>query len=123
MVIVGILTVGSLEAVKTVKHLGKDRFTLVITDDPTIITPDATGQDTPDLDERASDRHVQGQCRPDRGLSKRRTIDPPELLWKFKTGEGEGSSPAVSDGTVYVGGSDRYSTHWMHKAARKNGSF
>ena len=34
--------------------------------------------------------------------------DEPELLWKFKTGLGEGSSPAVSNGIVYVGGSDWY---------------
>ena len=108
MVIVAAMTVGSLEAVKTVKHLGKDQFTLVITDDPTRITPDATGQDIRTSTSEPSTAMFRGNAARTGVYPSGGPIDPPELLWKFKTGEGEGSSPAVSDGTVYVGGSDRY---------------
>ena len=32
----------------------------------------------------------------------------PKLLWRFETGEGVGSLPAVADGVVYIGSYDRH---------------
>ena len=108
VVIVAALTVGSLKAVKTVKHLGKDQFTLVITDDPTIITPDTTGQDIQTSTSEPSTAMFRGNAARTGVYPSGGPIDPPELLWKFKTGAGEGSSPCRLRWHVYVAGSDRY---------------
>ncbi len=105
VVVIAAMTVGSLEAIK---HLGKDQSILVISDDPTGITPGSTGRDTQTSTSEPSAAMFGGNAARTGVYPGGGPTDQPELLWKFKTGGGEGSSPVVSDGVVYVGGGYEY---------------
>lgn len=101
VVIVVAITVGSLEASK---RLGNDHPIVRITDDTTAASLGGPAPVAPASESSAAMF---------RGNAARTGVYPsggptsmPEVLWKFKTGESEGSSPVVSDGVVYVAGSD-----------------
>jgi len=99
VVLVAAVTVGSLEAVK---HLGNDQPILVITDDTTGVSPGSTGQIAQSADDQPSAAMFRGNAARTGVYPSGGPTDLPELLWKFKTGEGEGTSPVVADGVVYV---------------------
>lgn len=105
VVLVAAITVGTLEAVK---YLGTDQPILVITDDTAGISPGSTGQTTQTAAGEASAAMERGNLErtgvyPDGGPTRLSGV-----LWKFWTGKSLRSSPAVLDGTVYVGVLPRY---------------
>jgi outer membrane protein assembly factor BamB len=101
VVIVAAIAVGSLEAVK---HLGKDQPIVVITDDTTGVSPGSTGQTTQSAPSGTAAAMFGGNAARTGVYPSGGPTERPDLLWKLKTGEGEGTSPVVSDGVVYVSG-------------------
>jgi outer membrane protein assembly factor BamB len=92
---------------EAVKHLGKDQPILVITDETTVTTEATTNTTRATAITAPTDTGaamVGGNAArtgvyPDGGPTER-----PDLLWKLKIGDWEGTSPVVSDGVVYVAG-------------------
>jgi len=104
VVIVAAIAVGTLEAVK---YLGKDQPILVITDETTV----TTGATTTTTQATTTTAPTDTGAAMVGGNAARTGVYPsggpterPDLLWKFKTGDWEGTSPVVADGVVYVSG-------------------
>ncbi len=90
VVLVAAVAIGTVEAVK---YLGKGTPVVYITDQTTVPSATATTQAVTTATQATTTTTI-GRLG--------------ELVWKFQTGGQVNSSPAISDGVVYVGSEDTY---------------